>query len=131
MAEILKGIVVLAVEDDPEALVSMWMAMADRGAVVLPAPDATEALDALTRVTPHVLVADMQMPERDGGWLVTEARRQGLLNGVPTLVVTGQTLTQQEVQEAGFDAYLCKPVDPTVLCETVRELARPSTQLSS
>ena len=131
MAEMLKGIVVVAVEDHPDALVLMWGAMADRGAVVLPAADATEALDALTRVTPHVLVSDMHMPNRDGGWLVTQARRQGLLNGVPTLVVTAQPMTQQEVQEAGFDAYLRKPVDPTVLCETVRELARPSTQLSS
>jgi CheY-like chemotaxis protein len=56
---------------------------------------------------------------------------QGLLNGVPTLVVTAQTMTPQQVQEAGFDAYLRKPVDPTVLCETVRTLARRGTQLSA
>ena len=70
------------------------------------------------------------MPERDGVWLLTEARRQGLLNGVPTLVVTALAMTPQEVQETGFDAYLRKPIDPTVLCNTVQYLARAGTQPS-
>ena len=35
------------------------------------------------RLRPDVLVSDMQMPERDGAWLVAEARNRGLLKGVP------------------------------------------------
>jgi DNA-binding response OmpR family regulator len=131
MPGVLKDIVVVVVEDDPEALALLRQIMAYRGAVVLPAPDAKEALDALARVTPHVLVSDMNLSEGDGWWLVAEARRQGLLNGVPTLLVTALTMTPQQVSEAGFDAYLCKPVDPTVLCQTVRALARPGTQQSA
>jgi CheY-like chemotaxis protein len=127
----LDGIVVVLVEDAPDALALFTAMMMNRDAVVIPAPDAKEALEALARIAPHVLVSDMHMPEGDGGWLVSEARRQGLLNGVSTLVVTALTMTPQQVQEAGFDAYLRKPVDPTALCETVRTLARAGTQLSA
>ena len=47
------------------------------------------------------------------------------------MVVTALTMTPQEVREAGVDAYLRKPVDPTMLCQTVRTLARRGTQASA
>jgi DNA-binding response OmpR family regulator len=53
-----------------------------------------------------------------------EARRSGLLTGIPVLAVTALTMTPQEVRDAGFDGYLQKPVDPFALSETVRALAR-------
>jgi CheY-like chemotaxis protein len=127
----LVGIVVVVVEDDPDSLALLTTVLMHHGAVVLPAPAATEALETLSGVTPNVLVSDMQMPERDGAWLVSEARRQGLLRGVPTVVVTAQIMTPQQVQQAGFDAYMRKPVDPSQLCQTVRALARPDTQPSA
>jgi CheY-like chemotaxis protein len=80
---------------------------------------------------PDVLVSDMTMPERDGAWLATEARKLGRLNGVATLVVTALLMTPQQVQHAGFDAYLRKPVDPHLFSRTVHALARPGTQPSA
>jgi DNA-binding response OmpR family regulator len=131
MSALLDGLVVLVVEDDDDALALLTTMMANQGAVVMPAPDALSALETLTRIRPNVLVSDMSMPERDGGWLVTEARSQGLLDGVPALLVTALPMTTQEVLDAGFDAYLCKPVDPSVLCETVHALVRPSMPSSA
>ena len=124
MAGPLQGVVVVAVEDEPDALAMLQIMMEHEGALVIPAPDANSALETLHRVRPTVLVTDLSMPSRAGGWLVAEARRWGLLADVPTLVVTAITMTPHEVQEAGFDAYLRKPVDPTALCETVRALAQ-------
>lgn len=124
MAGPLEGVVVVAVEDDPDALAMLQIMMEQDGALVVPAPDANSALETLHRVRPTVLVTDLSMPSRDGRWLVTEARRAGLLADVPTLVVTAITMTPREVRDAGFDAYLPKPVDPTALCETVRALAQ-------
>jgi DNA-binding response OmpR family regulator len=120
----LEGVVVIAVEDDPDALALLRLAMEQAGALVVPASDAKAALETLGRVRPTVLISDLSMPEQDGSWLVTEARRSGLLADVPALVVTALTMTPREVREAGFDAYLRKPVDPLLLCETVRALVR-------
>jgi DNA-binding response OmpR family regulator len=131
MSALLDGLVVLVVEDDDDALALLTTMMANQGAVVMPAPDALSALETLTRIRPNILVSDMTMPERDGGWLVTEARSQGLLDGVPALLVTALAMTTQEVLDAGFDAYLRKPVDPSVLYGTVHALVRPSTPSSA
>lgn len=120
----LAGIIVVAVEDDPDSLALLTIIMETHGALVVSASDAQSALEKLRRLRPTVLVSDMSMPYRNGAWLVTEARRAGLLAGVPALVVTAFQMTPQEVREAGFDAYLRKPVDPTALCVTVRRLAR-------
>jgi CheY-like chemotaxis protein len=120
----LEGVVVVAVEDDPDALDLLKFAMEQGGALVVAAPDAEAALNTLRHVRPTVLVSDMSMPTHDGRWLVAEARRSGLLTGIPALVVTALPMTPQQVREAGFDAYLSKPVDPTLLCNTVGNLAR-------
>jgi two-component system response regulator MprA len=120
----LEGIVVMAVEDDPDALVMLKVMMEHDGALVFVASDAESALGWLRRVRPTVLVTDLNMPRYDGRWLVTEARGSGLLPDVPALALTALTMTPKEVREAGFDAYLRKPVDPVVLRETVRALAR-------
>ena len=131
MPALLEGIVVVLVEDDPDALELFQFAINHQGAVVVPAADAQSALNALGRMKPDVLVSDMSLPERDGSWLASEARSRGMLNGVASLCVTARAMTSEQVQQAGFDAYLRKPVDPTVLCATVHTLARPASQRSA
>ena len=127
----LLGFVVVLVEDDPDALALFRVMLEYQGALVMSAPGAQAALDLLGRMKPDVLVSDMTMPEWDGAWLATEARNRGLLKSVATLVVTAVAMTPQQVREAGFDAYLRKPVDPHLLCQTVQVLARPGTYPSA
>ena len=123
----LLGLLIVVVEDDPDALSLFRTIFEYGGALVMSAPGALSALELLNRLRPDVLVSDMTMPEWDGAWLVTEARKRRLMNGVATLVVTALPMTPQQVQHAGFDAYLRKPVDPHQLRNTVGALARPGT----
>ncbi len=95
------------------------------GALVMSTPAAQPALELLGRIRPDVLVSDVQMPDRNGAWLVAEARHRGLLQGVPAVVVTAAAMTREQVHRAGFDAYLRKPVEPKLLWQTVYSLARP------
>ena len=120
----LTGIHVLLVDDDPDAREIMQLVMEYQGALVLGAPDAKSALGQLATLKPDVLVSDINMPGHDGFWLLEEARRLDRLDGVPTLAVTALALTPQQLKEAGFNAYLRKPVDPNELCNTVQALAR-------
>jgi CheY-like chemotaxis protein len=122
MADALRGVVVVAVEDDPDGLALLQLIMEHDGALVVPAPDANSALETLRRVRPTIVVTDLSMPSHDGIWLVAEARRSGLLTDVPAVLLTAFTMTPEEVRQAGFDAYLQKPVDPIALRGTVRAL---------
>jgi CheY-like chemotaxis protein len=125
-AQPLLGIVVVVVEDDPDALALFRVILEYGSALVMSAPGAQAALDMLGRMRPDVLVTDLQMPGWDGAWLIAEARNRGLLKSVGTLVVTATAMTPKQVQDAGFDAYLRKPVDPHQLRDTVYALARPN-----
>jgi len=78
----------------------------------------------MATVQPDVLISDISMPEHDGFWMLEEARERELLDGVPTLALTALELKAGELKAAGFDAYLRKPVDPNVLCNSVQTLAR-------
>ena len=108
----------------------MQMVMDYQGALVITADSAKAALALMATVKPNVLVSDINMPQHDGFWLIEEARSLGYLDGVPTLAVTALELGPQEIKDAGFDAYLRKPVDPDDLCATVQKLGRGRTPLA-
>jgi CheY-like chemotaxis protein len=119
----LDGIHVLLVEDHSDSRDIMKMVMEYQGALVVPAPDAKTALRFLATLRPDVLVTDISMPGQDGVELLHEARARGVLDGVPTVAVSAFAPSDKRALEAGFDAYLQKPVDPNQLCTTVQALA--------
>ena len=120
----LDGVHLLLVEDDPDSREIMKLVMEYQGALVLAVPDAKAALAVLAAMRPDALVTDISMPQQDGVDLVREARQHGLLEQVPTLAVTAFSFSEAQLRDAGFDAYLRKPVDPNKLCQTVQELVR-------
>ena len=124
MPQALHGIRVLLVEDDADAREVMQAFMEYQGAYVVPAADAASALAVLATMKPHVIVTDINMPEHDGIWFVHRARELGHLDGVPTMAVTALQLERAKLENAGFSAYLRKPIELDVLCSTVRALAR-------
>lgn len=124
MVKGLDGIQVLLVDDDEDVRTVMQLILESQGALVVPASNAEAALALLATMKPDVLVSDIRMPRRDGWWLVNEARNRGHLDGVPTLAVTGFDLKLQQIDGAGFDEYLRKPVDRDHLCMTVQRLSR-------
>ena len=124
----LSGLHVLLVEDEEDARAVMKMVMEYQGALVMTASEAEAALSIMDTVKPDVLISDISMPGHDGWWLIREARRLGKLDGTPALAVTALELKPQQITDAGFQAYLRKPVDPQDLCNTVQMLARGRKQ---
>jgi CheY-like chemotaxis protein len=88
------------------------------------AATAAEAFSAIEGDRPDVLVSDIQMPDEDGYALL---RRVRTLARVPALALTAHASAQdaRTAEQAGFDAYLAKPVAPTKLIEVVAALVGP------
>lgn len=123
----LAGLRVLAVEDDCDTLEVMAELLSMRGAEVVSAASAAEALEALQRFDPDVLVSDIGMPERDGYDLIRDIR--GLGRGpddLPAVAVTAFTSPEdrRRALAAGFQVHLAKPVDPSELTAVVARLGR-------
>src|SRR5206468_6172319 len=65
------------------------------------------AMAQAAQSTPDVVVSDIGLPGRDGLELMRELRRR---YGVPGVAVTGHPPDPQTLREAGFVAYLLKPI---------------------
>lgn len=97
------------------------------GAHILEAASAAQAVELAGILRPDVIVTDVAMPGQDGFWLLAQIReRMSELRGVPIMALAeqGGPQVRQRVMQAGFQAFLIKPIDPHVLCELVAELAR-------
>ncbi len=127
LAGALAGISVLVVDDDPALLQFVGLMLEQRRAQVYCAGSAAEALEALERYAPDVLVSDIGMPETDGYELMRRIRalppqRGGAVAAV-ALTAYARPEDARDALAAGFQRHLTKPVDPEALTAAVLALA--------
>ena len=109
---------VLVVEDDKDAR-DVFCAMLDyEGAMVLGTGSAEEALAILRTVRPHAIVTDIVLPGQDGVWLLDQLRGSAPMQTIPVVAVTA-VVGREEILDAGFDAYVAKPVRPESVADAV------------
>ena len=108
----------LVVEDDKDAR-DVFCAMLDyEGAMVLGTSSAEEALAVLKTVRPHAIIIDIVLPGRDGFWLLERLRGSQRMRAIPVVAVTA-VAGREEILDAGFDAYVAKPVRPEGVADAV------------
>jgi CheY-like chemotaxis protein len=90
---------------------------------MISAPNAEEGLELAAQVDPDVILMDINLPGMDGFKALQALRSRGKGRHVPVIAVTASALPS-EVQrglEAGFAAYLTKPIRIDVTLNTIRE----------
>jgi CheY-like chemotaxis protein len=116
---------VLVVDDDPDVCETMQLVLEDAGCEVLVATDGRTTLDLLRNgAAPCLVLLDLMMPGMNGWQFLEAARREGLLDGIPVVVVSGGRFRKQEVLALGVAGYLEKPLDFDRLIGTVREYCK-------
>lgn len=124
---VLRGVRVLVVDDDEDAVELFEAALTACGADVVTASSAPAALRVLDARSVDVVVSDIAMPGADGYWLLREIRRltKPAANTVPVVAVTafGREHGRGRTFEAGFVDHLVKPLDPEALCRAVAKAA--------
>src|SRR5215471_8101390 len=123
----LAGVHVLIVDDNRDARDLLQMVLVADGATVTTCDSAWDALQAVHRDVPAVLVSDVVMPRENAFWLIREIRKLPPLRGgnIPALAVTAYSalFTAPQALAAGFDAFLERPVERWELCRVVAMLA--------
>ena len=97
------------------------------GADVVAVGCAADAMAALERDVPDVILSDIGLPDEDGFDLIRRVRRLSPSRGglVPAVAVTAFTLADDgaEATRAGFQRHFRKPVDTRALFDSVIALA--------
>jgi CheY-like chemotaxis protein len=121
----LAGVKVVVVDDEPDAREMIRRALVASGAEVVAAGSAAEALDAVERFRPDVMVSDIGLPEQDGYELIRRVRMLGGAGGVKAVALTAFARLEDRTRAmlAGYQMHLAKPVEPSELVVTVASLA--------
>jgi CheY-like chemotaxis protein len=125
-ATALRHVRVLVVDDDPGIRDFLVTVLREHGAEATGVASALDALGAISRRRPDVLVSDIQLPGEDGYALLRRLR--GLppeVGGrVPALALSADSDGDDadRALAAGFQLHLCQPVQPSTLVGAVAAL---------
>jgi len=112
LSSLLRGRVVLVVEDHDDAREMIAGVLAGAGARVLTASTTREAVERAAHVRPDVLVADVGLPGEDGYALLNHLRV--LYPDLPAVALTAyaRATDRDRALAAGFQRHVIKPMDP-------------------
>jgi PAS domain S-box-containing protein len=121
----LEGLRLVVVDDNVDSLELLVFTLKQYGAEVTGVNSATEALKAIARIQPNLLLSDIAMPEMDGYELIRKVREMKVFQGekLPAIALTafaGET-NHQKIISAGFQHHLTKPVDPAELAMVISD----------
>jgi CheY-like chemotaxis protein len=124
---VLDGVRVLVVEDHAVVREVITLLLEDSGARVTAVPGVPEALEALGRERPNVMLSDIEMPGEDGYALILKVRALPPDRGgqTPAAALTGLSTPADRARalQAGFQDHMAKPVDVRQLVSIVTTLA--------
>ena len=124
-AEVLADVYILIVDDDEDTLELLSAALTQRSANVTPVSSAADAIAAIKRSRPDVLISDIAMPGEDGYQLIQKVMALDLEPPIPSIAITAYATDEdkEKALAAGYDYYLSKPVELGEFISTVAEAA--------
>ena len=120
-AKRLANLDVMVVDDHRDTVDLIGFVLHREGAEVRTALSAQEALAAWLMRPAQVLVTDLSMPGMDGFALLAALRHEGDVQAI-ALSGLARADDRQRALQAGFLTHLAKPVEPSVLIDTLARI---------
>lgn len=125
------GAKVLVVDDDPDIRDVLEALLEGEGFEIVLANDGEQALEAIKKENPDLMVLDLLMPVMDGFAVCKQLQdpRWSKWKNMPVLILTSvrEEVSQRRYElETGLsldaDDYVEKPIDPDVVIDRVKKL---------
>ncbi|MEZ5309782.1 MAG: response regulator transcription factor [Microthrixaceae bacterium] len=121
---------ILVVDDEEHITELVAMGLGYQGFDVERASTGRQALDAVVRQAPDLIVLDVMLPDLDGFEVARRLRRdEGSATRVPIIFLTARDSTQDKIEglRLGSDDYVTKPFSIEELIERVKAVLRRSS----
>ncbi|WP_084783715.1 ATP-binding protein [Paenibacillus sp. FJAT-26967] len=128
--DLLQGVTVLVVDDDPNNVRSLSAVLESRGAIIIKAYSGQECLNLLgQRPDIDIILMDIMMPEMNGKSAIRQIRRMEEFKSLPIIALTAkaQAIERQECLRAGASDYMSKPIDSDALIHMLRDWTHERT----
>ncbi|HET8920898.1 MAG TPA: response regulator [Xanthobacteraceae bacterium] len=114
---------ILVVEDQPDNRQIIRDMLAHTGYEIVEAENGEEALAAIAKQRPDLILMDIQLPVMDGYAATRRIKTDPALKSIPVIAVTSYALSGEEkkAREAGCDDYVPKPYSPRQLLAKIRQ----------
>jgi len=103
---------IMVVEDNPTNMKLVLMVLQHGGHQVLEATGAEEAIAAIQLQKPDLILMDVQLPGMDGFEAMSLLKADPATAAIPIIALTAFAMhgDEEKILNAGFDAYLAKPI---------------------
>jgi CheY-like chemotaxis protein len=121
---------ILVVEDVPNVLELLEVTLRFKGYPVVTARNGQEALDAIPRERPALIITDILMPKMDGYALAHAIRKDPRTRQIPIIFLSATYVTPEDKKFAlslGAVRFLEKPVDTEDFLLTIAEILTMGT----
>lgn len=115
---------VLLIEDEPNIIEAIGFVLTRNGLSVRTHSDGVNAVDAVRRELPDIVILDVMLPGRSGYEILEELRQDGEVGAIPVLMLTarGQTRDREMAERAGASRYMTKPFSNADVLSAVQDL---------
>jgi len=117
---------ILVVEDQEDNRQILRDLLASTDYEIMEAENGLEALAAVAKHRPDLILMDIQLPILDGYEATRRIKADPELRSIPIIAVTSYALSGDEAKarEAGCDAYVPKPYSPRQLLAKIKEFLK-------
>ena len=126
----LDGLKVLVVDDERDTRELLKIGLGHCGAIVTAVGSTQEALAAIERERPDLLISDIGMPEEDGYDLIRRVRALPSDSGgrIPAIALTAYARTEDRMRalRTGYQMHVAKPVELAELVAVAASLTQRS-----
>ena len=114
---------ILVVEDQEDNRQILRDLLGNAGYAMQEAENGQDALTAVAKQRPDLILMDIQLPILDGYEATRRLKADPDTRGIPIIVVTSYALSGDEskARESGCDAYVTKPYSPRALLAKIKE----------
>jgi two-component system, cell cycle response regulator DivK len=114
---------VLVVEDQEDNRQILRDLLGNAGYEMLEAENGADALTAVQKKRPDLILMDIQLPVMDGYEATRRLKADPATKDIPIVVVTSYALSGDEAKarSSGCDGYVTKPYSPRALLAKIKE----------
>jgi two-component system cell cycle response regulator DivK len=115
---------ILIVEDNPQNMRLVEMALSAENYFLLEATDGEEALETAKKERPDLIIMDVQLPKMSGLEVTRKLREIPEFNRTPIIAITAYAMKgdEEKALDAGCNAYLPKPIRARDLPDVIAKM---------